>query len=159
MTQQALTRRRVLGLLAGAAGLGVFTTGAGVALRRATDRWERAQEDGASMTFPNWVTRTPRTREAYEAAYARLDLMATLPCYCGCGSFFPPHADLSECFRRPSGQLEEHASACTTCQDEALDAARWDREGVPWSEIHARIVAAYADVGPPTPGRQSYHIE
>lgn len=155
MTQQPLTRRRALGLLAGIAGLGIFSTGAGVAFTRAADRWDRAHEARASMTFPSWVTRTPRIQEAYEAAYARLDLMATLPCYCGCGSFYPPHADLGACFRRPSGQIEQHAAGCTTCQDEALDAARWDQEGVPWSEIHARIVTAYSDVGPPTPGRHS----
>ena len=155
MTQQPLTRRRALGLLAGIAGLGIFATGAGVAFTHAADRWGRAQEGRVSMAFPIWVTRSTRTREAYEAAYARLDLMATLPCYCGCGSFIPPHADLSACFRRPSGQIEQHAAGCTTCQDEALDAAQWEQEGVPWPEIHSRIVSAYSDVGPPTPGRHS----
>jgi hypothetical protein len=81
--------------------------------------------------------------------------MATLPCYCGCGTFSPPHTDLSACFQRPSGQIDNHAAGCATCQDEAIDAAWWDAEGVPWPEIHARIVAAYADIGPPTPGRHN----
>lgn len=142
-------------MLLGAAGLGTLGIGSGAAFSRAIDRWSRPSERPTTTAFPSWVTSTPRTREAYEAAYARLDLMATLPCYCGCGAFKPPHADLSACFRRPSGQIEQHAAGCMTCQDEALDAARWDGEGVPWPEIHARIVAAYSDVGPPTPGRHT----
>jgi hypothetical protein len=147
-----LTRRRALKALLGAAGLGLLAAGTGAAFSRAAERWSRPPTH-TTTAFPSWVTASPRTRAAYEAAYARLDLMATLPCYCGCGAFRPPHADLSTCFRRPSGQIEQHAAGCTTCQDEALDAARWDSEGVPWPEIHGRIVAAYSDVGPPTPGR------
>jgi hypothetical protein len=154
-TAPRFTRRRALEVLLGVAGLGALGAGTGDAFSRAIDRWSRFSERATESAFPPWVTRSPRTREAYEQAYARLGLMATLPCYCGCGAFKPPHVDLSTCFRRPSGQIEQHAAGCTTCQDEALDAARWDSAGVPWLEIHTRIVAAYSDVGPPTPGRHT----
>lgn len=155
MTERGVARRRAIKLILGAVGLGVLGVGSGAAFSRAIDRWSRPSERPTTIAFPSWVTSSSRTREAYEAAYARLDLMATLPCYCGCGAFKPPHADLRACFRRPSGQIEQHAAGCSTCQDESLDATRWDSEGVPWPEIHARIVAAYSDVGPPTPGRHT----
>ena len=155
-TAPRCTRRWALQALLGAVGLGVLGAGAGAAVSRAVDRWSRPPGRASAATaFPSWVTRSPRVREAYQEVFSRSDLMATLPCYCGCGAFKPPHADLSGCFRRPSGQVEQHAAGCSTCQDEALDAARWDSEGLPWPEIHARIVAAYSDVGPPTPGRHS----
>lgn len=156
-TESRFTRRRALKILLGATGLGILGAGTGAAFSRAAERWSRppGRTTTSATAFPSWVTSSSRTREAYEAAYARLDLMSTLPCYCGCGAFSPPHADLSQCFRRSSGQIEQHAAGCSTCQDEALDAARWDSEGVPWPEIHARIVAAYSDVGPPTPGRHT----
>ena len=98
--------------------------------------------------FPGWVYTMPRSGPAYSAAYPRLDLMDTLPCFCGCGRYEAAHASLKYCFVQPNGEIEPHAAFCETCQDEALDAARLDDEGVPWSEIHARIVAEYADREP-----------
>lgn len=145
------TRRRSLQFLLGVAGLGVHGTGTGVALSRATERWSRPTMSN-DLRRPGWALASPRVRDAYEAAYARLDLMATLPCYCGCGTFSPPHRDLLECFMQRDGRPEAHAAGCETCQDEALDAAQWEQDGMPWSEIRARIMATYSDVGPPTPG-------
>jgi hypothetical protein len=142
------TRRQALGLAAGGVLAGLGGGAAWVAMGQAADRWGRfaaGPGNGQPARFPAWVSRTPKSRNGYIAAYANLDLMATLPCFCGCDSLAKPHASLRECFVQPNGEIEDHGSGCETCLDEALDAARWAREGVPWPEIRARIVTAYAD--------------
>jgi hypothetical protein len=95
--------------------------------------------------LPDWTATLPKGGDAYAAALARPELLATLPCFCGCASFEQAHGDLRDCFFQASGELEPHAAFCETCQDEALDAAGWARQGASQAEIHDRIVAAYAD--------------
>jgi uncharacterized protein with PCYCGC motif len=99
----------------------------------------------AARPFPDWAYTMPKGGEAYAAAYSRLDLMATLPCFCGCMAFEQPHGGLRDCFVNPSGEIDPHAAFCETCQEEAIDAVAWDKQGVGWGEIHERIVSKYAD--------------
>jgi hypothetical protein len=100
-----------------------------------------------AMTFPSWVHASPGGLQAYRTAYANLDLMATLPCFCGCDRMDLAHTSLRDCYQRPDGSLERHGSVCGTCQGEAIDAARMAENGVPWPEIRTRIVAAYSNPG------------
>jgi hypothetical protein len=92
----------------------------------------------------------PRGREAYEAAYTQLDLLATLPCYCGCMAFQTgAHRSLQDCFvNAATGEIEAHGAFCETCQDEAIDAVAWARDGADRDEIHQRIVAQYTERDP-----------
>ena len=150
MSSRRATRRAALGVLAGLGGYAVLT-----AARRATDRWTTVSASAPKMpAFPAWVSSTRRSRQAYEAAYGNLDLMASLPCYCGCAALPRPHASLRECFVQPSGHIEQHAAGCETCQDEAIDAVAWSDAGMSWLTIHDRIVAAYSDRGPGSPGHR-----
>src|SRR5690349_9810613 len=81
--------------------------------------------------FPDWAYTMPRGGEAYAAALASPDLLASLPCFCGCMRFEQPHGGLKDCFIQPgSGELEPHAAFCETCQEEALDAVAWAKQGV-----------------------------
>lgn len=121
---------------------------------KAVTRWGiGAATPATEMTFPSWVRRTPASLQAYQLAYANLDLMDVLPCFCGCDRMAESHASLKYCFVQPNGQIEQHASVCGTCQAEAIDAARWSQDGVPWPQIYDRIVAAYSN-GMPVPQRQ-----
>jgi hypothetical protein len=81
---------------------------------------------GPGRQFPDWVYTMPRGGEAYAAALAQTELLAPLPCLCGCMRFEQPHAGLNDCFIQPaSGELEPHGAFCETCQEEALDAVAW----------------------------------
>ena len=146
---QRITRRAFVATLVGLGGLW-----AAESIGRAVARWDSAASTPATATtFPSWVRRTPASLQAYQVAYASLDLIDTLPCFCGCDRMVRSHASLKDCFVQPDGRIEQHASVCGTCQGEAIDAARWSQEGVPWPQIYDRIVAAYSN-GMPVPQRQ-----
>jgi hypothetical protein len=103
--------------------------------------------------FPDWVSTMPKGPEAYAAALAQPELLATLPCFCGCMAFEQPHAGLKDCFIQPSsGALDPHGAFCETCQEEALDAVAWSKQGLSGHEIHGRVVATYADRDPASGG-------
>lgn len=140
MSDATLTRRTLLLGTCAAAALGTFGHLAGP--------WRRPGAETGGPTFPRWVSSSERSAAAYRTALAMPDLLATLDCYCGCMHLDPPHASLRECFVRPDGSLEPHASGCDVCQYEALDAERWAGEGVAWAEIRRRIDLEYADHDP-----------
>ena len=144
-TVRRITRRAFIGTLVGLGGIwAVGSTGSAIT------RWGESQTTHTTTaTFPAWVRATPASLAAYQAAYANLDLMATLPCFCGCDRMTLRHVSLKDCYIQPDGRIERHASVCGTCQGEAIDAARLADRGVPWPEIHALIVAEYG----PSPSR------
>jgi hypothetical protein len=148
-TRRAVARRAFLVGALGVAGAALATACAGpLATLGAVAQGEPSAAPAADArtadgAFPRWVETMPRGRAAYDVGFARPELMATLPCFCGCDRYDQAHASLRECFIRPSGEIDPHAAFCETCQDEAIDAARLEDEGVDWPEIHARIVAEY----------------
>ena len=149
MNGRPLSRRTALGALGG--GLTAIWLGFGV--QRTVGRWTTSGPGSdPATTLPSSVATSARSKQAYEAAYANLGLLATLPCYCGCATLPTPHASLRECFQTPGGKLELHASGCGICQDEALDAVAWAEDDVAWPEIHRRIVTTYSDRRPGSPG-------
>jgi hypothetical protein len=100
----------------------------------------------ADQRFPDWVATMPNGPQAYAVALAQPELLAPLPCFCGCMRFEQPHGGLKDCFiQSTSGELEPHAAFCEMCQEEALDAAAWATQGLTEHEIHERIVAKYGD--------------
>ena len=64
---------------------------------------------------------TGKTREAYAAAKEIPGTLAQLPCYCHCDKAFG-HKSLQTCF------VDDHASQCAVCVDEALLAYRLQKE-------------------------------
>lgn len=71
-----------------------------------------------------------------------------IPCYCGCESL--EHRHLLDCFMKPDGGWEEHATACQVCQDEAVDLEEMLAAGISIEDIRARIDEKYGSLGRPT---------
>ena len=88
------------------------------------------------------------TAHHYEFAAAHPDGMARIPCYCGCVGL--DHGSLLDCFVKPGGGYEEHASGCKVCRDEAVDLQRFIDSGRDVSSARAYIDAQYSKLGRPT---------
>ncbi len=101
--------------------------------------------------FPAFVYTSAISLESYRLAVREGDLLARLPCYCGCvDTANPPHRNLKECFIKPDGRFEEHGSTCDLCGKIALDAADLQAQGLPLREIRARLDAKYLEYGKAT---------
>lgn len=81
----------------------------------------------------------------YQAAAGDPDAFTEVRCYCGCESFLD-HADLLECFVRPAGGWEAHATGCAVCLAEAEQVLDLRDEGVPIDGITRRIDDQYGDI-------------
>ncbi len=127
-------------LMLGAAGSLLLATACNVPIQR--------YFSSPQPMFPTWVNTMPRGSEAYTVAFANLDLMATLLCYCGCMAFEQPHPSLRDCYVLPSGEINTHAAFCETCQDEAIDAVAMASAGSEWTAIREHIDATYASGAP-----------
>ncbi len=84
---------------------------------------------------------TGSTREAYQAAKDVPEVLEQLPCYCGCRHEFN-HENNLYCFR------DEHASACTICEDIALEARKMHDQGLPIERIKEVIKEKYSQYEP-----------
>ena len=106
--------------------------------------------------FPTTVYSNPAALKAYRIAVRMPELLAVLPCYCGCGQTLA-HENLRDCFLNADGTFDEHAATCAVCDMEAVDAAQWQAQGNPPAQIWRLIVAKYDSYGPgtntPQPGK------
>ncbi len=84
-------------------------------------------------------------RVLYVAAAADPEAFTAVRCYCGCESFLD-HADLLECFVRPAGGWEAHATGCAVCLAEAEQVIDLRDQGVPIDEIVRRIDDQYGAI-------------
>ena len=79
-----------------------------------------------------------KAREAYAAAKEIPETLAQLPCYCYCDIAFG-HKSLHTCF------VDDHASQCAVCVDEALLAYRLQKEEKKTPEqVRQIIIEKYA---------------
>ncbi|HKO59743.1 MAG TPA: CYCXC family (seleno)protein [Pyrinomonadaceae bacterium] len=79
-----------------------------------------------------------KAREAYAAAKEIPGTLAQLPCYCYCDQTFG-HKSLHTCF------VDDHASQCAVCVDEALLAYRLQKEEKKTPEqVRQIIIEKYA---------------
>ncbi len=95
----------------------------------------------AVLPKPNVTTLDPamfsgRTREAYEAAKEVPEVLAQVPCYCGCMSGFG-HRNNLDCFH------DEHGVECTMCQSIALDSRDMYKNGFDIERIRQVIKDRY----------------
>jgi hypothetical protein len=78
-----------------------------------------------------------KTRLAYQAVAAIPKTIAQLPCYCHCDEGFG-HKSLHSCF------VDDHASHCAVCVEEALLAYKLQTEaGLTPEQIRERIITQY----------------
>lgn len=102
-----------------------------------------------SEQFPAFVYGTANSLEGYRIAVALPELLAVLPCYCGCGKS-ADHRSLKDCFIKADGSFDDHAAGCDLCISEAMDASQWHREGKTPREIRTMIDDKYHSYGTPT---------
>lgn len=87
-------------------------------------------------------------QELYRGAADDPEAFAQIACYCGCDAFLH-HRHLLDCFVRPQGGWERHATGCAVCLSEARDVAGWRAEGVPLDEISDGIDERYGAITGP----------
>jgi hypothetical protein len=79
-----------------------------------------------------------KTREAYQAAKEIPRTLAQLPCYCECDQAYG-HKSLQTCF------VDDHASHCSVCVDEALLAYKLQKEDkLTPEQVRQKIIAQYS---------------
>src|SRR5436853_4133531 len=86
-----------------------------------------APDTRSALPKPNIATLDPglfsgQARQAYEAAREVPEVLAQLPCYCGCMSGFG-HKNNLDCFH------DKHGEECTMCQQIAIDARQMYKSG------------------------------
>lgn len=81
----------------------------------------------------------------YEAAAADREAFTQVRCYCGCEDFLA-HRHLLDCFERPEGGWELHATGCAVCLAEAEEVAEQRAAGTPMDEIIRRIDNRYGGI-------------
>src|SRR5881398_3312046 len=89
---------------------------------------------------PSYFSKDPKARAAYQVAKDIPEVLAELPCFCGCMSQFGHESNLF-CFR------DEHGSGCTICEDIALDARDMHRKGLSVEQIEETIRQRYSRAG------------
>ncbi len=83
-----------------------------------------------------------KTREAYEIAKKIPETLAELPCYCHCDQGLG-HKSLHSCY------VDDHASHCAVCVDEALLAYKLQKEEkLTPAQVRERIIHKYTKENP-----------
>ena len=80
-----------------------------------------------------------KARGAYQAAKDIPEILAQLPCFCGCMENIG-HKNTLYCFK------DDHGAECDLCQSIALDAQEMHRKGVGIQQIRDNIRTAYAHI-------------
>lgn len=79
-----------------------------------------------------------KARTAYQVAKEIPKTLAQLPCYCECDQAFG-HKSLQSCF------VDDHASQCAVCVDEALLAYKLQKEDkLTPEQVREKIIAQYS---------------
>ena len=104
-----------------------------------------------SMLSPEISSAPERVREAYQFAIANPDLLAKMPCYCGCGAL--GHKSNYDCYIQDApnnGKIifDEHALGCSICVDITQDVMSMTRDGRAPPSIRNAIVNTYSRFGP-----------
>ena len=111
--------------------------------------------EAAWAARPAFARADARTEEAYAFAMASPQVLAWLPCYCGCGAM--GHGSNADCFFKPtmdglsSLQFEEHASYCGICVDTALMARQMLGDGQSLRAIRDAVDTTFGGAAPGTP--------
>jgi hypothetical protein len=87
-----------------------------------------------------------RMQQHYRFAAAHPRTYGDVPCFCGCDAMLD-HRSLLDCFVRPDGGWERHASGCGVCIDESEMVRRMTANGSTDAAIRSSVVAAYTTDG------------
>jgi hypothetical protein len=78
----------------------------------------------------------------YEFADRHHELYRQVPCFCGCDAALD-HRHLLDCFVRPGGGWERHASGCIVCLEESEIIREMSTRGAPAADIVETVVARF----------------
>lgn len=111
--------------------------------------WIEEAERAASTPGPSLRPAVPSPRStlspervtgkaafSYRLAREIPQVLAQLPCYCGCQASFA-HANLLDCY------VDDHAASCPVCQESTQVASEMVKAGYDVETIAARITTAY----------------
>ncbi len=108
--------------------------------------------------LPEFAQKTARVAEAYIYASQNQDKVMYLACYCGCAGMqhsdkLLSHKSLKDCYIKPDGSFEPHASECKLCNDITLEARDMLMKGSPLKDVRKTIDQEYSGrgVGTDTP--------
>jgi hypothetical protein len=106
----------------------------------------------AKLELPEFAQKTGRVAEAYIFAVQNQDKLMYLACYCGCAGMqhsdkLLSHKNLKECYIKPDGSYEPHASECKLCNDITLEARDMLMKGYSLKEVRKIIDDAYSGRG------------
>lgn len=102
--------------------------------------------------LPAFAYNSGESLEGYRFAVANPDLLAQMPCYCGCAKLSGglSHKSNKDCYFKPDGSFDDHAATCDICNKIALDVKAWQKEGLSAKAIRARLDDKYREYGQPT---------
>lgn len=95
--------------------------------------------------FPPFAYNSSVTLAGYQAAARYPEGLNWIPCYCGC--VYEQHRSLRDCFYKPDGAYNDHASNCHVCVEESTDMAKGLDGGKPMKEVRAAIEAKFGRNG------------
>jgi hypothetical protein len=116
---------------------------------RAVPTQEAELDIPAVEGLPDYAYRSATALQGYQIAVLEKDLLAKLPCYCGCGQD-EQFQNLRDCFLDGHGKFNSHGANCGVCQEEAVDAVTWKKQGMTVKAIRDRIDKEYEGRGKPT---------
>ncbi len=102
--------------------------------------------------LPDFAQKTGRVAEAYIYAAQNPDMVTYLACYCGCAGMqhsdrLLSHKSLKDCYLKPDGSYEPHASECKLCNDITLEARDMLMKGYSLKDARKIIDNAYSGRG------------
>lgn len=111
----------------------------------------------ADNGLPDFAQKTVRVKEAYTFALENQEIVMYISCYCGCANMqhsdkLIEHKSLKECYIKPDGSFEPHASDCKACNDITLEVKELLGQGYSLKEVRTAIDDMYSGkVGTNTP--------
>jgi hypothetical protein len=102
--------------------------------------------------LPEFAQKTGRVAEAYIYAVQNQDKIMYLACYCGCAGMqhsdkLLSHKSLKDCYIKPDGSYEPHASECKLCNDITLEARDMLMKGYSLKDVRKIIDDEYSGRG------------
>ncbi len=102
--------------------------------------------------LPDFAQKTSRVAEAYIYAAQNQDKVMYLACYCGCAGMqhsdkLLSHKSLKDCYIKPDGSFEPHASECKLCNDITLEARDMLMTGSSLKDVRKTIDDEYSGRG------------
>ncbi len=113
---------------------------------------KQGQINPSKPELPEFAQKTGRVTEAYIFALQNQDKLKYLACYCGCAGMqhsdvLLSHKSLKECYIKPDGSFEPHASECQLCNDITLEARDMLMTGYSLKDVRTKIDNEYSGRG------------